>query len=87
MKKFGKEFKREREKRGLTQDTVAKCLGYSTAQFVSNIERGQALLPKEGLKKVSKKLGFNYNRLAELAAKETSDRVYRYWLGQIIIKN
>lgn len=37
---IGKYLKAQREKVGLSQRAVADTLGYSTAQFVSNWERG-----------------------------------------------
>jgi transcriptional regulator with XRE-family HTH domain len=45
----GRPLHRARVKRGLTQADVARHLGYTTAQFVSNIERGIALPPDNSL--------------------------------------
>lgn len=44
---FGQQFKIWRGDVGLTQWDVASKLGWSSPQFVSNIERGTADLPEE----------------------------------------
>lgn len=50
VKKFADFLKRSREGVGLTQAEVAQSLGYSTAQFVSNWERGLSHPPMKSLK-------------------------------------
>lgn len=47
-------FKILREEAGLSQSTVAKKLGYSTPQFISNWERHLSLPPINAIKKMSK---------------------------------
>ncbi|MFN7905398.1 MAG: helix-turn-helix domain-containing protein [Pseudobdellovibrionaceae bacterium] len=42
-----------RSKSGLTQNDVAKALGYSTPQFISNWERGLSHPPLESLRKLA----------------------------------
>ncbi len=39
---YGSRFQKFREDAGLTQGQVAKVLGLSTPQFVSNVERGRS---------------------------------------------
>lgn len=51
---IGQKLKDYRKSRGLTQLQVAKHMGWSTVQFVSNIERGLALPPKSKIKKFAK---------------------------------
>ena len=52
------EFLREaRKKANLSQGALAEELGYSNAQFVSNIERGIANLPIDKVGKAAKVLG------------------------------
>ena len=46
-----------RNRVGLTQKDLAKKLGYSSAQFISNVERGLCLVPKSQLKKLEKHVG------------------------------
>jgi len=50
---LGRAFRAWRQKRGLTQGEVASALGYSTAQFVSNWERGQSSPPLDTLPKLA----------------------------------
>lgn len=58
-------LKQLREKAGLTQADLAYGLGYTTPQFISNIERGQALLPVEKFPKAAKLLNVPVNVLIE----------------------
>lgn len=51
---FGKFVKKARIQAGLTQNQLAKRLGYDTSQFVSNIERGLCAYPLNKFKKVAK---------------------------------
>ena len=50
--KFGEYLQKGREKAGLTQKQVADDLDYSTAQFISNFERGIAIPPLRKLKAI-----------------------------------
>jgi transcriptional regulator with XRE-family HTH domain len=53
MDLIGKFLKTAREKAALTQAQVAKSLSYSSAQFVSNWERGIALPPLNQLPRLA----------------------------------
>ncbi|MCB0391408.1 MAG: helix-turn-helix domain-containing protein [Bdellovibrionales bacterium] len=53
-KKLGIYFKKRREKLGLQQKDVAKALGYTSPQFISNMERGLSLPPLKKIKKLIK---------------------------------
>lgn len=78
---IGKFLKASREKAGLSQREVAEHLGYTTAQFVSNWERGLITPPVAtmsvllGLYKMSKK------ELTDLLIAE-----YKYSLGESLGK-
>ena len=50
-------FRKERIRAGLTQADLARRLEYTTAQFVSNWERGVALPPLATLPKLARLLG------------------------------
>ncbi len=54
VRQFADFLKESREKSGLTQGQVAKALGYSTAQFVSNWERGLSYPPIKALRTLAK---------------------------------
>lgn len=49
-KHLGSYLKTKRQQSGLTQKDVATKLGYSTAQFISNFERGLCSPPLNNLK-------------------------------------
>lgn len=49
-------MKTRREAAKMTQKRLASLMGYSTAQFISNIEAGRAKLPRTKLKRLSKSL-------------------------------
>ena len=51
-KKLGKFLKGLREKTSLTQTDVSNRLGYSSPQFISNIERGISVAPLSTLAKM-----------------------------------
>jgi transcriptional regulator with XRE-family HTH domain len=55
-----------RTKAGLTQREVSLELGYSSAQFISNFERGIALPPLKKLKVMQKIYRGNLSRLVDL---------------------
>jgi transcriptional regulator with XRE-family HTH domain len=53
---FGQFMQSARLKAGLSQRELSNYLGYSSAQFISNFERGIALPPLTKLAKMAKKL-------------------------------
>src|SRR4051812_7575828 len=48
-KKLGRFLKKKRMEAGLTQYEIASVLGYTSPQFISNIERGTCAPPMETL--------------------------------------
>ena len=48
-KKLGQFLKEVREQAGLTQADVSQKLGYTSPQFISNIERGISVVPLKTL--------------------------------------
>jgi transcriptional regulator with XRE-family HTH domain len=48
-KKLGQYLKSSREQRNLTQAHVSGRLGYTSPQFISNIERGISVVPLDTL--------------------------------------
>ena len=61
------QWKALREKAGLTQREVSDALGYSTPQFISNVERGRCRFPIQKLAKIKK--------LYRLSVEQTVDLV------------
>lgn len=63
------DLKKLREKSGLTQREVAMQLGYSSAQLVSNWERGICFAPTKSFKRLSKIFHISPKNLLELKFK------------------
>lgn len=63
-----------REKAGLTQRDVSEALGYSTPQFISNVERGRCSFPVEQLPRLRKLYRMSTDQILDLMMKE--ERVY-----------
>lgn len=66
VKEFSKFLREAREKSGLTQSQVAEKLGYSTAQFVSNWERGQSYPPMKTLPTLAQLYKVNTDQLFDV---------------------
>jgi transcriptional regulator with XRE-family HTH domain len=64
-KRFGRRIARMRHRAQLTQKDVGKQLGYSTAQFISNWERGISFPPDAKLPKLAKVLKTDRRTLVE----------------------
>jgi transcriptional regulator with XRE-family HTH domain len=63
IKEFSIYLRESREKAGLTQSEVAKELGYSTAQFISNWERGLSYPPLKTLSHLANMYKVNMDQL------------------------
>ncbi len=72
----GAYIKNKREKLKMSQGDLAKALGYKTSQFISNLERGLSLPPKENIDKLCEVLKLNKK---ELVKKIMQDLVKRYF--------
>ncbi|WP_413291143.1 helix-turn-helix domain-containing protein [Bdellovibrio sp. HCB337] len=69
-------FLREKRMRAdLSQAKVARILGYSTAQFVSNWERGISEPPLETLKVLAKLYSVSVDEMFEVVLKSTIQKV------------
>jgi transcriptional regulator with XRE-family HTH domain len=68
-KALGVLIAQNREKCKLTQVDLAKKLGWSTAQFVSNIERGTGKLPISKIKPMADALKLNVKTFFQLVQK------------------
>lgn len=65
-----KEWKRLREAAGLTQKEVSDALGYSTPQFISNVERGRCRFPIQKLTKIKKLYRLSTDQVVNLVLSE-----------------
>jgi transcriptional regulator with XRE-family HTH domain len=59
FEEFGNFLAENREKAGLTQRAVSLALGYSSAQFISNFERGIVTPPLKKMKILIKLYGLD----------------------------
>lgn len=64
-KHCGMKYQKRREEVGLPQIKVAKALGYSSPQFVSNWERGMCWPSAETLPKLAKALKMELTELVQ----------------------
>lgn len=68
--KLGKFLQQKRQESGLSQNKVAKKLGYTTPQFVSNWERGVINPPIETLAILPKLYNFDKKELVKFLEQE-----------------
>jgi transcriptional regulator with XRE-family HTH domain len=64
-------FKSKRKDQGLTQDEVARFLGYTSKQIVSNWERGLCTPPLASLARLAKLLKIEKADIIEVFLNET----------------
>ena len=69
-KVIGKYVKVRRAELGLSQNDLARSLGYNTSQYISNIERGLASIPFGKIQEMSKLLKVDYRHLLNLKLME-----------------
>jgi transcriptional regulator with XRE-family HTH domain len=76
---FGKYLRQKREDVNLSQGEVARKLDYSTAQFVSNWERGLAAPPADKMKRLVTLLEIPEDEIIDML----SSLSVRYWTHKI----
>ena len=69
-KVIGKFIKVRRTELGLSQNDLARSLGYNTSQYISNIERGLASIPFAKIQEMSVLLKVDYRHLLNLKLME-----------------
>jgi len=69
-KVIGKFIKVRRTELGLSQNDLARSLGYNTSQYISNIERGLASIPFAKIQEMSSLLKVDYRHLLNLKLME-----------------
>ena len=68
-------LKEKRIRAGLSQKEVAEKLGYSTAQFVSNWERGLSAPPVETLKVIAEMYKINLDEVFQVTLETAVNRL------------
>jgi len=76
-REFAKRLKAARVAGGFTQDEIAKKLGYTTAQFISNWERGVAFPPLDALAKLIRIYRLDANTVVEMCLEAASERLHK----------
>lgn len=66
----GLQWRAFRERAKLTQRDVSDALGYSTPQFISNVERGRCRFPIQKLSKIRKLYRLSVDQVVELIVTE-----------------
>lgn len=79
---LGNYLKRKRVEAGITQSDVAKRLGYSTPQFISNIERGLCSPPLKNLRVLVKMYRIPVSEIMKLILNEQEVILRKALLGQ-----
>lgn len=65
-KELGQQLRRLRLSAGKTQWAVARKLGYQTAQFISNWERGVSVPPTSAIRPLAEVLGVKPRELVDM---------------------
>lgn len=71
------QWKNLREKARLTQREVSDALGYSTPQFISNVERGRCRFPIQKLNKIQKLYRLSAEQVVNLILTEEKQELLR----------
>jgi transcriptional regulator with XRE-family HTH domain len=62
---LGERIKKAREIAGLSQKQVSDAMGWTSAQFISNVERGKAPLPPQHIPIIARMIKLSENRLVD----------------------
>lgn len=73
----GLAWKVARQRVALTQVDVAKVLGYTSGQFISNVESGRCRFPGHQLPKIQKLYKLKTNEVLEIVLKEEEEALRR----------
>lgn len=70
-------WKNLRERAGLTQREVSDALGYSTPQFISNVERGRCRFPIQKLGKIRKLYRLSVDQTIDMVVREEKQEIFK----------
>ncbi len=73
------QWRQYREKAGLTQKEVSDALGYTTPQFISNVERGRCRFPVEKLPKLKRLYRLSGDQLVDMIMVEEKRGLVRHF--------
>lgn len=75
-------FKEKRTASGLTQLDVARKLGYTSAQFISNFERGLCSLPLNAIRKLTQLYKADQDKVYNLIMSEQESYIQEQLFGK-----
>lgn len=75
---FGEFLRTKREKMDISQKEISDLLGWGTPQFISNCERGKAMLPMQYAKKVAKRLNINPKDMEKMYLDQFKAKLKKY---------
>ena len=81
--KFGNRMKEARENAFLSQKELANKLGWTTAQFVSNFERGLSLPPMKSVKTICELLKISEKEVYRLMYDVQKEKLDKKFKGKI----
>jgi transcriptional regulator with XRE-family HTH domain len=64
--KFGQRLRKLRKEKRMSQQELAKKLGYVTNSYISEVEKGKFIPSKGKLKKIAKALGVPFLKIKDL---------------------
>ena len=79
MRVVGSLIKAGRGERGISQGKLAKMLGYTTPQYISNAERGLCSMPVKKLRKISTILGIPPGVMQTAIFTDYKNHVMKRW--------
>lgn len=79
MARLNKYAKKQREKLGISQKSLAKSLGYGSAQLISNFEREIQSMPLKKVPKLCKRLQIPQPTAKKLLIEDYSEKIQRVW--------
>ena len=83
-KNFGEYLKDMRKIAGVTQGQIAKELGYTSPQFISNYERGLCYPPENNLKQIADIIKLDFEKLvANFISSKAMDMKERLGLMEV----
>lgn len=86
MEQLTKFLVENRKKKNLSQGDVAKAMGYSTSQFISNWERGISHPPPNSIEKLSTTLQVPAKQLVELICESVAYRAAKQYRDSVDVK-
>ncbi len=77
--RLGSFLKRQRIRKGLTQKFVSDNFGFTTSQFISNLELAKSPPPPNVLKRLIRLYGLRMDEVVKVIIKEEE----RFWKSQL----